>query len=158
MFFYCSPVTIHAPVLPSVMRTDHKRLADHVVALLLVTAGVTLDALVGSNNPLAALLLAGIAVAISAYLGGVSPAIVATLGAVLATRLVGQLGVVGSVLLTTEGLVIAWLAWSASTALTTAASRMTSGAARLRQLVSAERRLRRIEAAGARLEASTTEY
>jgi GAF domain-containing protein len=158
MFFYCSPVTIHAPVLPSVMRTDHKRLADHVVALLLVTAGVTLDALVGSNNPLAALLLAGIAVVISAYLGGVSPAIVATLGAVLATRLVGQLGVVGSVLLTTEGLVIAWLAWSASTVLTTAASRMTSGAARLRQLVSAERRLRRIEAAGARLEASTTEY
>jgi len=139
------------------MRTDHKRLTDHVVALLLVVAAVTVDAVVGSNNPLAALLLIGIAIAI-ASLNGVSPAIVATLGGLLTTRLAGHVGVVFSLLITIEGLVIAWLAWKGSAVLNTAANRVTSAAWRLRELVPAERRLRRIEAACARLEAASAEY
>lgn len=155
--FYGSPVTTRAAVVPSGMRIDHKRLTDHVVALLLVAAAVTLDAVVGSNDALAAILLAGIAIAITAALGGVSSAIVATLGALLTTRLAGQVGLAGSLLITIEGLVIAWLTWKASEAVTTASSRVTSAARRLRELVSVERRLRRIEAACARLEASSAE-
>lgn len=140
------------------MRNDQKRLTDHVVALLLVASAVTLDTVVGANNTLAALLLASIAVAISACLGGVSPAIVATLGAVLATRLAGQVGLAASVVLTVEGLLIAWLAWKASAILTAAASRVTFAARRNRELVSAETRLRRIEAACGRIESSSAEY
>lgn len=145
-------------MLRSGMRNDQKRLADHVVALLLVASAVTLDKVVGANNTLAALLLTSIAVAISACVGGVSPAIVATLGAVLATRLAGQAGFAASVVLAVEGLLIAWLAWKASAILTAAASRVTAAARRIRKLVSAERRLRRIEAACGRIESSTAEY
>ena len=146
-----------AAVLRSGMRKDQKRLADHVVALLLVVAAATLDAVVGSNNTLAALLLASIAVAISAYLGGVSPAIIATLGAVLAMRLAGQVGLAASLLLTIEGVLIAWLAWKASALLTVATRRVTSADRRLRELVAAERRLRRIDAACGRLESLSAE-
>jgi len=156
--FYCSPVTSPTAVLPSGMRTDNKRLTDHVVALLLVAAAVAMNVVVGSNNPLAALLLAGIAIAISASLGGVSPAIVAMLGALLTLRLAGLAGRAVSISITIEGLVIVWLAWKASAVLNTAVNGVTAATRRLRELVSATRRLRRIEAACARLESSSAEY
>src|SRR4029077_2906088 len=81
---YGSPVRVRAAVVRSPMRIDGKRLTDHTVALLLVAAAAALRAAAGANDAATAFLLSSVAIATSAWLGGISPAIVATLAAIVA--------------------------------------------------------------------------
>jgi PAS domain S-box-containing protein len=154
---YGSPVRVRAAVVRSPMRIDGKRLTDHTVALLLVAAAAALRAAAGANDAATAFLLSSTAIATSAWLGGISPAIVATLAAIVAARLTGQRDLSASVLFGVEGLLLAWLARKASAAVNGAAARLASADARIAELAAIEHGLRRIDAACGRLEQTSAE-
>ncbi len=133
------------------MRSDRKRLTTHAAALLLVAAAVALRAAVSPADPSTAFAFFSVAIAVSAWIGGISEGITAVLAAVLAARLAARVDLAASALFAAEGLAIVWLTAIASRAVSAAGNALAAADARTQTLLADQRRLRRIEAAAARV-------
>jgi len=134
------------------MRSDRTRLINHAIALVLVAATIAVRAALSATDTSAAFLLSSVAVAVAAWVGGVSPGVTATLAALLGARVLSRVDLTTSTLFMVEGLLITWLAAKASQAVSQSAAGLASADARIRTLLAVQQRLRRIDAAAGCLE------
>lgn len=134
------------------MRSDRQRLINHAIALLLVAVAVGARAALAPADGPSAFLLSSAAIAASAWFGGASAGLTATLAALLAARVLSHVDLIASMLFIAESLLIVWLTTRALQAVSRTADAVVSANGRIDDLLGVQRRLRRIEAAESRLE------
>lgn len=134
------------------MRSDRQRLINHAIALLLVAAAVGVRAAFAPADGPSAFLLSSVAIAASAWIGGASAGLTATLAALLAGRVLSHVDFITSVLFVAESLLIVWLTTRALHAVGRSADAVASANARIDDLLHVQSRLRRLEAAASQLE------
>ncbi|HEY7172405.1 MAG TPA: GAF domain-containing protein [Vicinamibacterales bacterium] len=88
---------------------ERRRLRGHAVALLLVAAAVALKVMFGATGPAASFALLNLAVAGAALAGGLRPAFLAALAAVLSARVIADAGLVASIGFFAETMLVAGL-------------------------------------------------
>src|SRR4051812_34449787 len=101
----------------SAMRSERLRVADHAIALLLAAAVAVAHKIVAGTDARGAFLLSSVAVALSAWRGGVSAGAVAALVSLLMARVLWHVDLTLSLLFAAESGAITWLATTAKATL-----------------------------------------
>src|SRR5436309_1390913 len=128
------------------------RLRAHALALLFVTAAAAAKFFLGVTGASAAFVLSGAAVAFSTATGGLTPGLVATLGAVLLARLLDHSPAATSALFVVEGVLISFVIMRLAATTEDYVREVDAAEARIRDLKALERRGRAIDIACERLE------
>jgi len=141
----------------SAMRSERSRTADHAIALLLAAAVAIAHKIVAGTDPRGAFLLSSVAVALSAWRGGVSPGAVAALASLLIARVLWHVDATLTLLFAAESAAITWLAATASATLDRRADDIAAADVRIRDLLAVQRGLRTIDIECDRLERAATD-